>query len=140
MNKILAIAVLLTAATANAQIAPPQTYRVEISNITFDITVTPTVPIPTPDPFPIPEPVPAPDPVPEPQPVPIADRGWTEISTSADSRLVFVSSSSGSDTNSGLDELSPVKTIAKAFSIVRDGYPDHVLLKRGDTFTEGRLP
>src|SRR4051812_24053122 len=56
------------------------------------------------------------------------------------SRIVYVSSSSGSDSNSGLSSSSPVKSFAKAKSLIRDGKPDQMLLKAGDVFTSGIGP
>src|SRR5688572_23987343 len=61
--------------------------------------------------------------------------GYTDVNPSGDSKLIYVSSSSGSDSNSG-SESSPVKSIAKGISLMRSGSPDHVLLKRGDSWTE----
>jgi hypothetical protein len=63
--------------------------------------------------------------------------GWTQITPSGDSRIVYVSSSSGSDSNDGLSSSTPKATISAGNALVRDGYPDHLLLKRGDTFTLG---
>jgi hypothetical protein len=63
--------------------------------------------------------------------------GWTQITPSSDSRIVYVSSSSGSDSNNGLSSSTPKATIAAGNALIRDGYPDHLLLKRGDTFTLG---
>lgn len=60
--------------------------------------------------------------------------GWTVLTPSADSRIVYVSSSTGSDANDGLTEANPLKTITKAITLVRKGCPDWVRLKRGDTF------
>ena len=64
--------------------------------------------------------------------------GWTTIVPSADTRIVYVSSSEGDDGNTGLSADSPVKTLLKGFSLLRNGMPDHLRLKRGDTF-EGWL-
>src|SRR5262249_36097084 len=50
---------------------------------------------------------------------------------------IYVSASLGNDTNSGLSQNAPVKTIGKAKSLLRDGFPDWMLLKRGDTFYSG---
>ncbi len=66
--------------------------------------------------------------------------GWTVITPSADSRIIYVSSSQGSDTNSGLSASAPVEMIAKGVSLLRDGYPDWLLVKRGDTFTTSAPP
>jgi hypothetical protein len=76
--------------------------------------------------------------------------GWSILTPSADSRLIYVSSS-GSDataqvyspasTEVGPDPFKPsgailpYATIDAALSQARAGYPDHVLLKRGDTWT-----
>ncbi|HEV2296611.1 MAG TPA: right-handed parallel beta-helix repeat-containing protein [Tepidisphaeraceae bacterium] len=62
--------------------------------------------------------------------------GWTEITPSADTRIVYVSSSAGSDSNGGLSSRAPVKTIAKARTLLRNGSPDQMLLRRGDAWTE----
>jgi hypothetical protein len=64
--------------------------------------------------------------------------GWTTIVPSSDSRIIYVSSSTGNDANSGLFENAPVKTLAKGYSLLRNGMPDQMLLKRGDAF-EGIL-
>jgi Ca2+-binding RTX toxin-like protein len=60
--------------------------------------------------------------------------GWTTFTPSADTRIIYVSSSAGSDSNSGLSQSSPVATIDRALSLVRDGSADWVLLKAGDTW------
>lgn len=67
--------------------------------------------------------------------------GWTDLVPASDSRIIYVSSSSGSNSNSGLSEAAPVATITKGLSLMRDGYPDWIRLKAGDTFTEafGRI-
>jgi hypothetical protein len=54
-----------------------------------------------------------------------------------DSRMVYVSSSLGSDTNDGLTPATPKKTLAAAAALLRDGHPDWLLLRRGDEWTEG---
>lgn len=76
----------------------------------------------------------APAPPPDPQPAPDPG-GWTTFTKSADTKVVYVSSSSGSDANTGLSESDPVKTLAKASSLMRNGFPDWMLLKRGDVWT-----
>ncbi len=82
-------------------------------------------------------------PVVAPAAVTIDAAGWTRITPSADSRLVYVSSSEGDDVNDGLSPQSPKRSIAAGDALIRDGYPDHLLLKRGDTFvateTEDRV-
>lgn len=62
---------------------------------------------------------------------------WTQFVPSADTRLIFVSSEDGNDNNSGLNPNAPVKTLAKGYELLRDGYPDWMLLKRGDVWYEG---
>src|SRR5688500_5144604 len=61
--------------------------------------------------------------------------GWTVVMPSADSRVIHVSSSAGDDANTG-SESSPVKTLARGRGLLRDGMPDHLLLKRGDVWYE----
>jgi hypothetical protein len=61
--------------------------------------------------------------------------GWTVFSPSADTHKIYVSNSMGSDANDGLSENTPVQTLAKGLSLMRDGYPDWLLLKAGDTWT-----
>lgn len=65
-----------------------------------------------------------------------ADNGFTPIVPSSDTVTVYVSSSQGLDSNDGLSIGAPVKTLEKAFSLTREGYPDHVLLKRGDVWVD----
>lgn len=62
---------------------------------------------------------------------------WTRLQPSADSRIIYVSNSTGNDANDGTEWWKPVKTLEKAKSLVRHGYPDWVLLRRGDTWTTG---
>src|ERR1700704_6951306 len=61
--------------------------------------------------------------------------GWTVFTPSADTHKVYVSNSIGSDANDGLSESTPVKTLAMGLSLIRDGSPDWLLLKAGDTWT-----
>lgn len=68
--------------------------------------------------------------------VDVVESGATPLAPSADSRLVYVSSSRGNDANSGLSPDAPVRTIAKAKTLLRDGMPDWMLLQRGDVFFE----
>ncbi|MDQ3223175.1 MAG: right-handed parallel beta-helix repeat-containing protein [Gemmatimonadota bacterium] len=68
--------------------------------------------------------------------VSINSAGWTEVGASGDTRTVYVSSTSGSDSNSGLSADRPVKSLSKGASLVRDNMPDHLLLKAGDSWTE----
>lgn len=62
--------------------------------------------------------------------------GWTKITPSSDTRTIHVSSSEGSDQNNGLSADAPVKSIAKGVSLLRNGSPDWLVLKRGDTFND----
>lgn len=59
---------------------------------------------------------------------------WTQFTPSVDTRLIFVSSSEGSDSNTGLTPERPVKSLDRAYELLRDGYPDWMLLKRGDVW------
>src|SRR5580765_5617634 len=72
--------------------------------------------------------------------VSLTNSGWTKFAQSSDTRIIYVSSSSGSDSNSGLSANAPLKSIGKAKSLLRDGKPDWLLLKRGDTFAGGIGP
>ena len=62
------------------------------------------------------------------------ENGWTVLEKSADTKIVYVSSSQGSDANDGLSPLRPVQTINRARQLTRNGYPDWILFKRGDTW------
>jgi len=62
--------------------------------------------------------------------------GWTIVTPSADSRIIYVSSSMGSDTSDGLSEDYPVQTLARGYSLLRDSFPDWMLLRRGDEWYE----
>ena len=62
-------------------------------------------------------------------------KGWTVFTQSSDTRVIYVSSSAGNDGNGGLSEASPVQTLAKGASLLRQGFPDWLLLKKGDTWS-----
>ncbi len=64
------------------------------------------------------------------------DSGWTDLRPSADTRLVYVSSAHGDDANNGLSANAAKRTIAAAKALVRNGYPDWLLLERGGTWNE----
>jgi hypothetical protein len=66
--------------------------------------------------------------------------GWTVVTPSANSQVIYVSSSVGSDSNSGLSASAPVASLAQAQSMVRSGYPDEILLKSGDTWNNQAFP
>jgi len=61
---------------------------------------------------------------------------WTDFDPSPDTRFVFVSASTGSDSNTGLAPDAPVATLARGLSLIRDGHPDWLLLRRGDIWTD----
>ncbi len=87
--------------------------------------------------------------------LPLDRRGWTVVRPAADSRLIYVSSSVGNDARArvyapgdptvGRDPTRPVgplrpfKTIGAAMEKARDGEPDWVLLKRGDTWRNAHI-
>lgn len=60
--------------------------------------------------------------------------GWTLFKPASDTRTVYVSTS-GSDSNDG-SLLKPVKTLAAGTALLRDGYPDWLLLEAGKTWRE----
>ena len=64
----------------------------------------------------------------------IGANGLPIIAPQSNSRVIYVSSSTGSDSNTGLSPNSPLKTIAAGEALLRNGYPDQLLLKAGDTF------
>ena len=91
--------------------------------------------------------------------LPMTEDGWTDLTAMyqhpdlyLDSRIMFVSSSEGDDATglvympgdapvgddpfSVADGIQPFATIAEAYQHARDGFPDIVLLKRGDEWTE----
>ena len=61
---------------------------------------------------------------------------WTVFERSADTRVVYVSSTEGKDSNDGLSEAKPKKTIAAGKAQLRNGHPDWLLLKCGDLWNE----
>lgn len=61
---------------------------------------------------------------------------WTTFTPSADTKIVYVSSSEGNDANDGLSPFTPKRTINAGRALLRTGYPDWILFKRGDTFSE----
>ncbi len=72
-------------------------------------------------------------------PVSGSAKGFTVIKPSSDSKLIYVSSSVGSDANTCLSEAAPCKTIAAGLEKMRNGYPDHLYLKRGDVWRGERM-
>jgi hypothetical protein len=65
--------------------------------------------------------------------------GFTVFKPSADSKVIYVSSSTGNDKNTCLSEAAPCKTIGAGFEKMRNGYPDHLYLKRGDVWRGERF-
>lgn len=67
-----------------------------------------------------------------------AEKRAAELRAEADARprIVYVSSSAGDDDGGGASPARPVKTLARGYSLLRDGRPDQLLLKRGDTWGE----
>lgn len=62
--------------------------------------------------------------------------GWTVVTPDPGARIVYVSSSSGNDHNSGLSASSPVQSIGKGMSLLQNHSGDELLLKAGDTFND----
>lgn len=58
--------------------------------------------------------------------------GFTVVKPENGSRVIYVSAV-GKDTNNGLSSSAPVKSISKGISLLRSGYGDQMLLKRGET-------
>lgn len=65
---------------------------------------------------------------------------WTGSVPSVDSRVIYVSNSIGSDSNDGLSEITPKKTIGAGLALMRANMPDWVMLKKGDTFPDENDP
>ena len=77
--------------------------------------------------------------------------GWSILTPSSDSRMIYVDATNGNDGTAqnyipadaeiGADPYNPTgpisayATISSAMAQARDGYPDYVLLKRGETWT-----
>jgi len=59
---------------------------------------------------------------------------WTQFVPSHDTRIIYVSNSEGKDSNNGLSESKPKKSIQAGMALLREGRPDWLLLKRGDTW------
>ncbi|XAL98714.1 right-handed parallel beta-helix repeat-containing protein [Phycisphaeraceae bacterium D3-23] len=52
----------------------------------------------------------------------------------ADGRIIYVSSSTGNDSNNGRSPQTAVRTLDRGYALVRDTRPDWLLLKRGDVW------
>ena len=68
--------------------------------------------------------------------LPLDPNGWTVFTPSSDTRTIYISNSIGVDTNDGLSQSTPVKTITKGKSLLRNNYPDWLLLRKGDVWTD----
>jgi hypothetical protein len=75
---------------------------------------------------------------PDPGPDPGPESGWTVFTASNDTKKFYVSAS-GNDSNDGLSEAKPKKTLSAGIAQLRSGYPDWLLLKRGDVWTNQAL-
>jgi hypothetical protein len=71
--------------------------------------------------------------------VPSGSSGWTEFTPSPSTVQIHVSESQGSDLNSGLSPNDAVQTLAMGISLLRDGFPDWLLLRRDDVWTNENL-
>jgi hypothetical protein len=60
--------------------------------------------------------------------------GWTVLAPSAGARIIYASSSAGRDSNTGSSANQAVATIRRGVSLLRNGFPDQLLLKAGDTW------
>jgi len=60
--------------------------------------------------------------------------GFTPLTASNNTRIIYVSSSAGNDANDGLTPQTPVQTLNRGARLVRDGRPDWLLLKAGDVW------
>lgn len=63
--------------------------------------------------------------------------GWTVLTPKATSRLIYVSSSTGNNANSGFSPGVPKRTIngaSGAFALLRANQPDWLMLRAGDIF------
>jgi hypothetical protein len=63
--------------------------------------------------------------------------GFTEFTPSQDSLVIYVSSSTGDDANDGLSEAAPLRSVRAGLEKLRNGFPDHLLFKRGDVWDSG---
>ncbi len=62
--------------------------------------------------------------------------GFTIFTPSPDSRVIYVSSVDGNNANDGRTPQTAVRTLAAGYALLRHGMPDHMYLKRGDTWSE----
>jgi hypothetical protein len=69
--------------------------------------------------------------------LPLDANGFSMLTPSSDSRILYVSSSTGNDANDGLSPQRAKRTLSAAYEHLRDGYPDHMLLLSTDTWNTG---
>jgi hypothetical protein len=67
----------------------------------------------------------------------VSSPGKAVVTPAAEARIIYVSVSTGDDTNDGLSPDFPVKTIIRGEQLVRDRSSDWLLLKRGDRWQAG---
>ena len=67
------------------------------------------------------------------------EMGFTTFDVGAESLVIYVSASQGSDDNDGLSAATAVATLTKGAELVRDNSNDFLLLRRGDTWRGERL-
>lgn len=65
--------------------------------------------------------------------------GWINFSESASTLKYYVSDSSGNDSNDGLSPATPKKSVASGAALLRNGFPDWLLLARDSVFTGQRI-
>jgi hypothetical protein len=83
--------------------------------------------------------------------VSIASSGWTTFTPSSDTRIVYVSATGndgactyyapnsplvGSDPFHPVGNVLPCRTVGGAQGLIRNGYPDWILLKKGDSWSD----
>ena len=62
--------------------------------------------------------------------------GWTVAAPSPGARVIYVSSSSGGDSNPGSSPAAPVKSLHHAESLLQNGSADEMLLECGNIWNE----
>ncbi len=62
--------------------------------------------------------------------------GWMVAAPSPGARVIYVSSSSGSDSNPGLSPAAPVKSLHHAESLLQNGSADEMLLECGNVWND----
>lgn len=63
----------------------------------------------------------------------LSSDGFTQFTRSADTRVIYVAAN-GDDDNDGLTTATPMRTASAAYRKLRNGMPDWLLFKSGDTF------